>query len=108
MALYYCRHESNTIISTLENQDVNAAKDVIDNLSNQFDNCLIFFAIVANGRVVFVAKAKGNKLHCGDLVKIAAITTGGNGGGRPDFAQAGGKDASKVKDALDAVLAKVN
>ena len=37
-------------------------------------------------------------------MKEAAIITGGNGGGRPDFAQAGGKDVSKVDDAL----AKIN
>ena len=98
----------NVIVEKVENQDVNAVKDVIDNLSNQFDNCLIFFAIVANGRIIFISKSKGNKLHSGELVKAAAITTGGNGGGRPDFAQAGGKDVSLVDVALETVLNKVN
>ena len=51
----------------------------------------------------FVAKAKENAANCGMLVKNAAIITGGNGGGRPDFAQAGGKDASKVDEALKTV-----
>ena len=35
---------------------------------------------------------------CGNLVKQAAILCGGNGGGRPDFAQAGGKDPSKASE----------
>ena len=55
------------------------------------------------GKIIFVAKAKENAANCGMLVKNAAIITGGNGGGRPDFAQAGGKDASKVDEALKAV-----
>lgn len=49
---------------------------------------------------MFIAKSKGNSNRCGDLVKAAAIITGGNGGGRPDFAQAGGKDVNKIDEAL--------
>ena len=37
---------------------------------------------------------------CGNLVKQAAIITGGNGGGRPDFAQAGGRDVTKLDEAI--------
>ena len=98
----------NTLVVKVENQDINSVKDVIDNLANQFDNCVIFFAIVNEGKIIFVAKSKGNKVHCGYLVKTAAVATGGNGGGRPDFAQAGGKDASKIEEALQLVLNKVN
>lgn len=45
------------------------------------------------------AVAKG--FHAGKLVKEAASVTGGGGGGRPDMAQAGGKDPSKIKEALE-------
>ncbi len=54
------------------------------------------FACAAGKEVV----AKGIK--AGDLVKAAAQLTGGNGGGKPDMAMAGGKDVSKVDEALDA------
>ena len=37
---------------------------------------------------------------CGNLVRQAAMLCGGNGGGRPDFAQAGGKDPSKANEVL--------
>ena len=56
-----------------------------------------------NEKIIFVAKAKNNSTNCGMLVKNAAILTGGNGGGRPDFAQAGGKDVTKLDDALSFV-----
>ena len=54
------------------------------------------FACAAGKEVI----AKGIK--AGDLVKAAAQLTGGNGGGKPDMAMAGGKDVSKVDEALDA------
>ena len=41
--------------------------------------------------------------NAGILVKIAAVITGGNGGGKPDIAQAGGKDVNKLDEALEAV-----
>ena len=44
------------------------------------------------------AVAKG--IHAGRIVKAVAQVMGGNGGGRPDMAQAGGKDASRLQDAL--------
>ena len=43
----------------------------------------------------------------GDLVKEAAVLTQGNGGGRPDFAQAGGKDVSKLNDAIELIRKKL-
>ncbi len=47
------------------------------------------------------ANAKGIK--AGDLVRTASKVLGGGGGGRPDFAQGGGRDASKIDAALDAL-----
>ena len=49
-----------------------------------------------------IALIKRN-LKAGEIVRFVAQFTGGNGGGRPDFAQAGGKDIDKLDDALDAV-----
>ncbi len=42
-------------------------------------------------------------IHAGNMVKEAASITGGGGGGRPDFAQAGGKNPEKISDAIEAV-----
>ena len=43
--------------------------------------------------------------HAGNIVRTAAQVTGGNGGGRPNMAQAGGKDVTKVQEALEAAKA---
>lgn len=95
-------------ICKVENIDLNTLKDMIDKVADQFEKDLIFVAdIIDNQKIIFVAKAKKVSFACGNLVKEAAIITGGNGGGRPDFAQAGGKDITKVDAALDAIRGKI-
>ena len=88
------------LVAKVEDLDVTIVKDLVDKIAAHYDNIVVVFASVAGERITFVAKARGNKIHCGNLVKKAAQFTGGNGGGRPDFAQAGGRDVSKVDSAL--------
>ncbi|MBQ4011947.1 MAG: alanine--tRNA ligase [Erysipelotrichales bacterium] len=69
-------------------------------LTNKFDNRLVFAVACSKAQV-----AMGNR--AGDIAKLAAQMTGGNGGGRPEIAQAGGKDPAKLDEALKAVRAKL-
>ena len=92
------------LVKRVDNVNIDVLKDIIDKVSAELGKSVVFFAdVMDGGKIIFVAKAKENAANCGMLVKNAAIITGGNGGGRPDFAQAGGKDASKVDEALKAV-----
>ena len=50
--------------------------------------------------VVSVSKDLAGRVHAGQIVKQIAPIVGGSGGGRPDFAEAGGKDGSRVADLL--------
>ena len=54
----------------------------------------------------FLVKEK--VINCGMIIKEAANILGGKGGGRPDMAQAGGKDASKIEEAIAFVKTKLN
>lgn len=90
----------NAIVVKTKDYDNEVLKDIIDKLSSKYDNSVVFIANVNNGKIVFIAKSKGNNIMCGNLVKQAAIITGGNGGGRPDFAQAGGRDVTKLDEAI--------
>jgi alanyl-tRNA synthetase len=59
-----------------------------------------------NGKVGLVAAVSPDlqkRLHAGKIIKEVAQIVGGSGGGRPDFAQAGGKDAEKIDQALQGV-----
>ena len=91
------------LVKKVENVNIDVLKDIIDKVSAELTKSVVFFANVVGEKVIFVAKSKESAANCGMLVKNAAIITGGNGGGRPDFAQAGGKDASKVDEALQSV-----
>ena len=95
------------LITCVENIEVNILKDLVDNLTANVNNMLVFVADKMDGKIVFICKAKNVPFNAGQLVKEAAIITGGNGGGRPDFAQAGGRDVAKLEDSIAAIKNKV-
>ena len=91
-------------ISKIENFDFDAVKAGIDMLANRFGESII---ILANSKMVVAKVSDGfvkNGINAGKFVGEIARATGANGGGRPNFAQGGVKDASK----LDEILAKVD
>ena len=88
------------LVERLDNADLNAAKDLIDNLTASLSKAFVLMAVVMGEKIIFVAKNKNTGYNAGAMVKEAAIITGGNGGGRPDFAQAGGKEITKLDEAL--------
>ena len=90
----------NILITEVEGVDTEAIKDLTDRLSDKLNDSVVFIANKFDDKVIFICKNKINKLQAGTLVKTAAIITKGNGGGRADFAQAGGKDVTLVSDAL--------
>ena len=89
-------------------KDVEVAdiRSISDELKANNENLVMVFATEVGGKgsiIVSITKdavAKG--LHAGKLVKEIAQIAGGNGGGKPDMAQAGAKDLSKLQDAIDA------
>ena len=88
------------LVTRIDNQALDVIKDLVDRLVDKLDNSIVFVANVVEDKVIFICKSKISSLHAGTLVKEAAIITKGNGGGRADFAQAGGKDINLVDDAL--------
>lgn len=90
-------------ISKIENFDSDAVKAGIELLANKLGECII---VLANERMVVVKVTDSfvkKGINAGKLVGEIARATGANGGGRPNFAQGGVKDVSK----LDEILAKV-
>ena len=91
------------IIAELDNINGSALKQLADEAMANTGVNFVFLASSVDDKVIFVAKSNRKDLNAGQVVKEAAIICGGNGGGRPDFAQAGGKDISRIKAALQRV-----
>jgi alanyl-tRNA synthetase len=95
------------VITACEAQDAPALRDTADKIRDKIGSGVVFLASAADGKVLFTAMATKDAVdkgaHCGNIIREAAKICGGGGGGRPDMAQAGGKDASKIEDALKAV-----
>lgn len=93
-----------TQIVSIGGQD--AAKLAADRLVENDDNAVAVVALKDDGKVMFFCKvgkaALKNGAHAGNIVREVAKVAGGGGGGSPQFAQAGAKDASKIEDALKA------
>lgn len=93
------------IVLKLDSVEAKEAKDIIDRAKNENEKVAILLVTESGGKVSLTAGVKGveSKLKAGAWVKQVAQILGGNGGGRDDFATAGGKvtESSKVQEALD-------
>ena len=86
------------------NKDVNELKEIVDRGKEKLQSGIIILGTNNGGKAIFVVgvtKDLISKVKAGEIVKVAAQVAGGNGGGRPDFAQAGGKDGNAVKEAVE-------
>lgn len=85
--------------------DVPTLHKLIDGITDKLQSGVVVLAGVSDGKILFIGKvtsdlvAKG--FHAGNILRDVAKVAGGGGGGKPEFAQAGGKDVSKVTEALE-------
>ncbi len=94
------------LVRSLKDVDMNGMRNLGDSLKEQLGESVVILASAAGGKVSLMATATDGAIrkgaHAGNLVKLAAPIVGGGGGGRPNMAQAGGKDPSKIAEALEA------
>lgn len=98
------------VAAQMEGADRKALMETADQLKNKLGEGVVVLATVEDGKVVLVAgvtKSATGKLKAGDLMKHLCAQVDGKGGGRPDMAQGGGNDASKLAEALAGVPAWV-
>ena len=94
-----------------ENKSINDLKEIVDRGKEKLQSGIVILGANNDGKAIFVVgvtKDLTKKVKAGEIVKTAAVVAGGNGGGRPDFAQAGGKDGNAVKEAVDKAFEFVN
>ena len=95
------------VATTVEGADAGALRNAVDQLKERLKAAVIVLASVdAAGKVLLVAgvtPGEVGRIKAGEVVAQAASLVGGRGGGRPDFAQAGGTDPSRLPEALAAI-----
>ncbi|MGL5615622.1 MAG: alanine--tRNA ligase [Sarcina sp.] len=93
------------IRAALKDIDGNSLRDLGDKIRNKLDLGVVVLASELDGKVNLVVMSTKNSLekgvHCGKLIKEVAAVVGGGGGGRPDMAQAGGKNPAEIENALE-------
>lgn len=102
---------STVIARQMSDVDAESLRTLADTLKSRFKSgVVVLAAALPDGKVslvVTVTPDLAKKAPAGQLVKTLAPIVGGGGGGRPDFAQAGGKDASKITELLAAARKQV-
>ncbi len=90
----------------IENADAKSLRAALDQFKGKLGSCVVVLGSVQEGKVVLVAGVSPDllkRLKAGDLVAAVAEQVGGRGGGRPDFAQAGGTQPEHLGAALASV-----
>ena len=85
-------------------------REKIDQIKNEQKKAIVFLANKSADKVIFLCGVSTDlttSFKAGDLVKSAAKICGGSGGGRPDFAQAGGKSIDKIEMAMKNVASLI-
>ena len=89
---------------SVEDMDMNGLRDLGDQLKEKLGEGVVVIASAAGGKVSLMATATDGAMkkgaHAGNLIKAIASCVGGGGGGRPNMAQAGGKNPAGIPDAL--------
>jgi alanyl-tRNA synthetase len=95
----------NIVTAKFEDMDMDTLRNTADTLRDKLASGVVVLANVAGGKINFVATATKDVLekgvHAGNIVREVAQTAGGKGGGRPNMAQAGAPDVTKVDEALN-------
>ena len=92
----------------LQDVDMNGMRDLGDDTKNKLGEAFIVFACEAGGKANLIAMATQGAVekgaHAGNLIREIASVVGGGGGGRPNMAQAGGKNPAAIPEALEKAL----
>jgi alanyl-tRNA synthetase len=94
------------IASEVANVDREGLRQLVDSLRQKLGSGVVALGMPEDGKVALIAgvtKDLTSKIHAGKLIQALAKQVGGSGGGRPDLAEAGGKDTSALKSALASV-----
>lgn len=95
----------------MDQLDMAALRSMTDTLKSKLGTSVVVLASAFDGKVSLVVSATKDAVskgvHCGKIISDAAKAAGGGGGGRPDMAQAGGKDINGIDNAINIAVSKI-
>jgi alanyl-tRNA synthetase len=94
------------LAASLEGVDAKTMRETLDRFKNKLKSCIVVLGAEEAGKVTLIAGVTPDlttKVNAGELVNFVAMQVGGEGGGRPDIAQAGGTQPDNLPTALDSV-----
>jgi alanyl-tRNA synthetase len=94
------------LATRMDGADAKTLRDAVDRFKDKLHNAVVVVGSVDNGKVRLAAgvtKNNTDRIKAGDLIRPVAEQVGGKGGGRPDFAQAGGNNPEALDQALNSV-----
>ena len=94
---------TNVLISQVDGVDAKQLRDIVDQVKEKLGSGVVVLASTGESNVNLVASVSPDltrRYHAGNIIKELARVVGGGGGGRPEFAQAGGKEPAKIDAAL--------
>jgi alanyl-tRNA synthetase len=96
------------IAKKVNDMDMNGLRSIVDDLKSKLQSGVVILGAENQGKVNIVAGVTKDLVskgyHAGNLVKEVAVRCGGGGGGRPDMAQAGGKDPEKLEAGIQSAV----
>ncbi len=96
--------EVNLLTAQLDGMGTDELKKIADRVKTEVPASVAVMGANTDGKITFIAMASKDAVakgvHCGNIIKEITAAAGGRGGGKPDMAQGGGKDADKIDDAL--------
>ncbi len=96
----------NVLATRMDGADAKTLRDAVDRFKDRLESAVVVLGSVDNGKVRLAAgvtKDAVDRIRAGDVIRPVAEQVGGKGGGRPDFAQAGGSNPEALDAALDSV-----
>jgi len=96
----------NLLSAKIEGVEIKDLRDIVDKIKDKISNAVVILALVQDSKVSLVSgvtKDLTDQFHAGEILRHVALQIDGKGGGRPDMAQGGGNDVSKLDSALKSV-----
>ncbi|RWU11715.1 alanine--tRNA ligase [Pseudidiomarina gelatinasegens] len=103
-------HGVKVVIAEVAGVEAKALRSMVDDLKNQLQSGVVVLGLAAEDKVSLIVGVTNDltgRVKAGEVVNVAAAEVGGKGGGRPDLAQAGGADPTKLDNALSAAKTKL-